>query len=329
MVLAKLRSGCEYCEVNHLNCRVEFPIIGNPGERMPKQHPDTPASVLGRHLRILDTFEAGTAFLSLTEIADRSGLPMTTVHRLVGELERERLLERLPDRSYQLGLRLWELAARTPRAMGLRELAAPMVQLVQSQVRQHTQLGVDGGNDVVYLDRLSQADAVVNATIVGGRISLGASAIGHVLLSGASRSDIAQLVKAGIPRYTTYTPQTVEHLVDLVGAARQNGYAVADGFVHPAARGMAAPVYGLDGDVLAGLGVVVPADEPVNMRIVDLLRHAAHGVSQQMRSAYIDPEHPNALPGAKFRVLVNSSRSSMQYFADHAVDNLRVETYNP
>src|SRR5699024_11916606 len=56
MVLAELRSGCEYCEANHLNCRVEFPIIGNPGERMPKQHPDTPASVLGRHLRLLDTF---------------------------------------------------------------------------------------------------------------------------------------------------------------------------------------------------------------------------------------------------------------------------------
>src|SRR5699024_4914328 len=128
-----------------------------------------------------------TAFLSLSEIAHRSGLPMTTVHRLVGELERERL----PDRSYQLGLRLWELAARTPRAMGLREIATPMVQLVQSQVRQHTQLGVDGGNDVVYLDRLSQANAVVNATIVGGRISLGASATGHVLLTDASRNDIA------------------------------------------------------------------------------------------------------------------------------------------
>src|SRR5699024_11995400 len=111
-------------------------------------------------------------------------------------------------------------------------------------------------------------------------------------------------------------------------AARQNGYAVADGFVHPAARGMAAPVYGLDGDVLAGLGVVVPADEPVNMRIVDLLRHAAHGVSQQMRSAYIDPEHPNALAGAKFRVLVNTSRRSMQYLPDNAVNNMQVENNN-
>src|SRR5699024_3166370 len=157
---------------------------------MPKQIEDAPITVLGRHLLILDAFEAGTAFLSLSEIAKRCGLPMTTVHRLVSELEQERILERVPDRSYQVGLRLWELAARTPRAMGLREIAAPMVQLVQNQVRHHTQLGVDGGHDVVYLDRASRADAVVNATIVGGRISLGASAIGHVLLSGKSQGFI-------------------------------------------------------------------------------------------------------------------------------------------
>lgn len=289
---------------------------------MPRQDPSTPVSILGRHLLILDTFEAGTAFLSLSEIAELSGLPMTTTHRLVGELEEERLLERLPDRSYQLGLRLWELAARTPRAMGLREIAAPMVQLVQNQVRQHTQLGVDGGNDVVYLDRLSGRDAVVNATIVGGRIGLGASAIGHVLLSAKSREFIAELVATGIQQYTSRTPQTVEQLLELAEKVRQNGYAVADGFVHLDARGMAAPIYGPGGEVLAGLGVVVPAREPVNMRIVDLLRSAAHGVSQQMRAAYIDPHHPHALPGAKFRALINSSRSSMEYFELHEGDEM-------
>lgn len=281
---------------------------------MPKQIEDAPITVLGRHLLILDAFEAGTAFLSLSEIARRCGLPMTTVHRLVSELEQERILERLPDRSYQLGLRLWELAARTPRAMGLREIAAPMVQLVQNQVRHHTQLGVDGGHDVVYLDRASRADAVVNATIVGGRISLGASAIGHVLLSGKSQGFIEDLVAAGIRSYTYRTPQTVDHLLELVEKVRANGYAVADGFVHLDARGMAAPIYGPQGEVLAGLGVVVPVDEPVDTRIVDLLRHAAHGVSQQLRAAYIDPDHPHALPGARFRMLINSSRSSMEYF---------------
>lgn len=284
---------------------------------MPKQTQGTPVSVLARHLEILDAFDAGTAFLSLSEIAQRSGLPMTTTHRLVGELQEQRLLERLPDRSYQLGLRLWELAARTPRAMGLREIAAPMVQLVQSQVRQHTQLGVGDGVDVVYLDRLSQPDAVVNATIVGGRISLAASAIGHVLLVGQPPAVVEDIVARGIHPYTERTPQTVDRLLEIVEAARKNGYAVADGFVHLDARGMAAPIYDSVGNIVAGLGVVVPADSSVNMRTVDLLRHAAHGVSQQMRAAYIEPQHPRALPGANFRALINSSRSSMEYFEDH------------
>ncbi|OAV62731.1 IclR family transcriptional regulator [Enteractinococcus helveticum] len=281
---------------------------------MPTQRDGTPVSVLARQLRILDTFDAGTVFLSLSEIAERSGLPMTTTHRLVAELVEERMLERLPDRSYQLGLRLWELAARTPRAMGLREIAAPMVQFVQGQVRQHTQLGVEGGYDVVYLDRASAPNAVVNATIVGGRISLGASAIGHVLLSDKPRAFLAKIVEAGIRRYTDKTPQTLDELVDVVDRVRELGYSVADGFIHPAARGMAAPIYGPDGRVLAGLGMVVPSGEPVNMRIVELLRSAARRVSQQMRAAYIDPDHPHALPGAKFRVLINSSKSSMEYF---------------
>ncbi|NYF18526.1 DNA-binding IclR family transcriptional regulator [Microbacterium sp. AK009] len=63
-------------------------------------------SVLHKHLRILETFDAWHPFLTLSEIADASGLPRSSAHRLVGELEREGLLERLPDRTYRLGVRL-------------------------------------------------------------------------------------------------------------------------------------------------------------------------------------------------------------------------------
>lgn len=271
-------------------------------------------SALGRHLRILDAFEVGTAFLSLSEIARRAELPVSTVHRLITELESEGLLERLPDRSYQLGLRLWELASRTPRALGLREIAAPMMRLVQDRIQQHTQLGVEGGFDVVYLDRLSRHDAVVNATVVGGRISLGASAIGHVLLLNKSTDFLQALVDDGIHRYTDRTPRTLPELQRVLEDVRHRGVAIADGFVHPLARGMAAPVFGPDGAAVAGLGVVVPSTEPVQPRDVELLKKAAAAITKQLRRAYVDPGHPHALPGARFRVLLNSSASSMQYF---------------
>ncbi|MGZ8804031.1 MAG: helix-turn-helix domain-containing protein, partial [Microbacterium sp.] len=99
-------------------------------------------SVLHKHLRVLGAFEAAVPFLTLSEIADRAALAASTAHRIVGELEREGLLERLPDRTYRLGVRLWELACRTPGALGLRELARPYLQAVHARVRQHAQLSV-------------------------------------------------------------------------------------------------------------------------------------------------------------------------------------------
>ena len=75
-------------------------------------------SVLHKHLRVLEAFDALRPFLTLTEIADAAAMPLSTTHRLVAELEREGLLERMPDRTYRLGVRLWEFASRTPGALG-------------------------------------------------------------------------------------------------------------------------------------------------------------------------------------------------------------------
>lgn len=276
----------------------------------------TNESLLSRHLRILDAFEVGSAFLSLSDIAERCDLPVSTTHRLLAELERERLVERLPDRTYQLGLRLWELAARTPGALGLREIAFPLMQAVQNSVRQHTQLGVRDGVDVVYLERLSSHDAVINATVIGGRINLAASAIGHVLLAGMPDEAIHSLVDLGVPRYTSLTPQSISTVEDVVQAARQQQYSVGIGLVHPDANGIAVPIHGPDGDVIAGLGVVVPNADHSVRPIVDVLRRSAAGIEKSLRGAYVAPSHPNALPGARYRPLINSSSSSMQYFAE-------------
>ena len=99
-------------------------------------------------------------------------MPLSTAHRLVAELEREGLLERMPDRTYRLGVRLWEFASRTPGALGLRELARPWLEAVHARVRQHTQLGVLAGHDVLFIERMSTRDAVLNATLIGGRTPL-------------------------------------------------------------------------------------------------------------------------------------------------------------
>ena len=270
-------------------------------------------SALHKHLRVLGVFEASVPFLTLSQIADRAGLAPSTAHRLVGELEREGLLERLPDRSYRLGVRLWELACRTPGALGLRELARPHLQAVHARVRQHTQLGVISDTDVLFLDRLSARDAVLNATLIGGRIPLHASSSGLVLLAHSGQAVVDAVLSAPLRRYTPHTIQTEAQLRAALRRVRADGWAVCDGHIHEESRGIAVPVYGAHQDVIAAIGVVVPNDDAPTLPHVELLTRAAREIGAAMRAAYLPTGHPSATPGGRFRPLVNSSLRSMEY----------------
>jgi DNA-binding IclR family transcriptional regulator len=267
-------------------------------------------SVLHRHLRILEAFDAWHPFLTLSEISDAAGLPRSSTHRLIGELEHEGLLERLPDRTYRLGVRLWEFASRTPGAVGLREIARPWLGAVHERVRQHTQLGVLRGHDVLFIERMSTPDAVVNATLIGGRIPLHASSSGLVLLAHADPALIAEVGSGELKSYTEHTIRTAAQLQAVLQRIRDDGYAVAEGYIHPESRGIAVPVTGPAGGVYAALGVVVPNDDTSPLPYVDLLRRAAAGVARDLATAY-RPDLDEHVHG--FRSLVTGSRRSLEY----------------
>jgi DNA-binding IclR family transcriptional regulator len=270
-------------------------------------------SVLSKHLRILGAFEASVPFLSLSEIAVHAGLPPSSTHRLVAELESEGLLERLPDRTYRLGVKLWELACRTPGALGLRELARPYLQAVHARIRQHVQLGVLAGTEVVFLERLSARDAVLNATLIGGRIPLHASSSGLVLLAHAGQDLVDRELATSLHRYTAHTITSERELVATLRRVRADGWAVCDGHIHEESRGIAVPVYGAHHDVIAAIGVVVANDDASTLPHIELLTQASRDISAAMRAAYLPTGHPAATPGGRFRPLVASSVRSMEY----------------
>lgn len=276
-------------------------------------------SVLSKHLRVLGTFEAAVPFLTLTEISDRAGLAPSTAHRIVAELEHEGLLERLPDRTYRLGIRLWELACRTPGALGLRELARPYLQAVHARVRQHVQLAVLSGTEVLFLDRLSVRDAVVNATLIGGRIPVHASSSGLVMLAHAGPAVLEEVLSKPMHRFTPHSITTERELRAMLRRVRADGWAVTDGHIHEESRGIAVPVYGAHNDVIAAIGLVVPNDDVPVLGHIELLSHAAREISVALRAAYLPTGHPSATPGGRFRPLVNSSLKSMEYLESISV----------
>jgi DNA-binding IclR family transcriptional regulator len=271
-------------------------------------------SAISRVVMVLDTFSFEAPFLSLSEIADRAGIPMSSAHRIVSELVEHGLLERMPDRSYRVGNRLWEMGSRTPGALGLREIALPYLHAIQSRVRQHTQLLVRSGLDILVIERLSSRDAVVNASIVGGRTPMQLSSSGVVFLANAEEDLVPAILERGLAPITPFSLRTEDELRDAVARAQKDGFAVSTGWIFEESRGIAVPVRGSQEVIVGTVSVVVPNDGTPVDDLVRLLRLAAEGISEALLRSYLPPEHPHARAGGVYRQLVASSDRSMAYF---------------
>lgn len=276
-------------------------------------HRSSGESALHRHLRLLEVFDARHPFLTLKELASASGLPMSTTHRLIGELVREGLLEKMPDRSFRLGLRLWEFASRTPGALGLREAARPWLATVQDRVRQHTQLGVPSGHDVVFIERMSARDAVVNATLIGGRMPLYATSSGLVILAYSHLSLLEEVIADGISTMTPYGIATAEELRKRVRRVRAEGVAITDGFIHPDSRGIAVPILSRGNTIVASMSVVVPNDGSDAHPFIEILRWAAVRTGRALEAAHlaVSDQVPTNHRAALY---AGVSKKSLEYF---------------
>jgi DNA-binding IclR family transcriptional regulator len=237
-------------------------------------------TVTSRVLSVLDVFTDQRRSLTLSEISRRSGIPLATTHRLVGELVSWGALERDDSGRYQIGLHLWEVGALAPRGLGLRQAAMPYLEDLYEATHQHVQLAVLDGLEVVYVERLSARDAVGVRSRVGGRWPAHTTGVGLVLLAFADEALQRRYLTQPLVRFTPKTIADQRLLRGTLADVRRRGYAISDGQVTLDALSVAAPVRDREGTVVAALSVVVPASYPQPLGLVPAVVAAARGISR-------------------------------------------------
>lgn len=231
-------------------------------------------SVTERVVRVLETFTSERTVQTAAEIGRRAGLPSSTAHRIVDELVETGLLDRDEDHRVSLGMRLWELALRGSRALRLRQAALPHMEHVQARIREHTQLAVLEQDSALFLERLSDPDAVSNITRIAGRLPLHASSSGLVLLAYADGELRERVLTGRLAPVSADTVTDAAALRRIIAGIRRTGHVVAPGTIETLATGVAVPVRDAAGDVIAALSVVLPRETQPDVAIAELLRAA-------------------------------------------------------
>ena len=244
----------------------------------------TGESVLSRAVRIFEAFSPVDTVLKVSEISRRSGLHLATTSRLIAELVDHGLLERGPDREVRMGRRMWELGLRASPTLSLRDAAMPYLEDLHAVVGHHVQLGVLDGDDVLFVERLSARDAVVNFSRIAGRLPVHISSSGLVLLAHGSDDLQERVLGNPLERYTDRTITSHAALRATLAQVRRQGFALLPGHVHPDAAGVAVPVRNGLQEVVAALSVIVPNDGRA-MAQVPALMAAARGITRALCQA--------------------------------------------
>lgn len=238
-------------------------------------------SVTSKVLALLDAFTPSTPELTLSELARRADISLPTAHRRAAELVEWGALERGPNGSFHIGLRLWEVASLAPRGLALREAAMPFLEDLYEVSRENVQLAVREGLELVFVERIAGRHAVPVLTRVGGRFALHATGVGLVLLANAPAEVQEAVLTAPLHAYTKKTITDPVRLRETLDAVRRNGYAVSDGQVTLDALSVAAPIMGRDG-VVAAVSLVVRTETAQPTALAPLVMAAGRGIARAL-----------------------------------------------
>ncbi|MGY2003460.1 IclR family transcriptional regulator [Blastococcus sp. SYSU DS1024] len=241
-------------------------------------------SVTSRALAILDAFDSSAPRLLLSEIAERSGTPLTTAHRLLGELTAWGALHRRSDGRYEIGRKIWDLGLLAPVQMELRQVAAPLLHDLHTTIRDTVHLAVRDGLRALYVERISGRESVPIVSQVGSRLPLHATGVGKVLLASAP-PDVVEQALGSLSRETRHTVVDPGRLRRELAEVRRRRYARTSEEMSPGAASLAVPVQ-VDRPsgpvVVAALGIVVPPHRRDLPRLVPVLEVAARGIGREL-----------------------------------------------
>ncbi|MER6583297.1 IclR family transcriptional regulator [Nonomuraea sp. NPDC001023] len=247
------------------------------GARRPGQ------TVTSKVLAILGAFDAAHPQLTLTDLARRSGVPLSTAHRLVAELEEWQALSRSPDGRLRVGLRLWELGQLAPGSLQGR--AHPWLQELFATTGENVHLAVRDGLEVLYVDKVYGRRAVPIVSRTGGRLPMHPTGVGKALLAHEPEWFVQAYLARALERPTPHTVTEPGRLARELAAVRAQGYALTHEEMTLGSCSAAAPVV-VDGRAVAAVGIVLASRRARELpRLVDPLLETAARIAAACRSS--------------------------------------------
>jgi DNA-binding IclR family transcriptional regulator len=256
------------------------------GAEAETRRPRQSVQSVDRTLDLIEALAAAQGEISITHLAARTQLHVSTVHRLLSTLLRRGYVRQNRETArYYLGAKLALIAEGVPRYTDLRQVAHPILQQLTDAANETSNLVVLEDTAAVYIDQVQCKQVVRLFTSIGNRVPLHCTGAGKVLLAFQPQPQR----DATIDRldFHTYTPKTIvsrSGLIAALEAIRRSGYALDEEEYDANVRCVAVPVADSAGNVIAAISISAPSmrlDRSRSIELLPRLRRAAAEIAAQ------------------------------------------------
>jgi IclR family pca regulon transcriptional regulator len=212
---------------------------------------------LARGLTVITAFGEGRAELTLTAVAQATGLARATARRALITLEHLGYVT-THDRVFRLTPRVLGLGFPPLSRISLPEIAAPHMTGLSQRLRDSVSLAVLTGTEIQYTGRVSTRSIMSVDVAVGTRLPAYATSLGRVILADLPEDRATELVTdsapGDVPRRAVPDPERFRAELERV---RKDGYALVEGELEQGLRSIAVPVRDRAGRAVAAVNVAM------------------------------------------------------------------------
>jgi IclR family transcriptional regulator, KDG regulon repressor len=257
-------------------------------------------TALQRGLRLLQLFSQSERGLTAKQVTKLSGLPFSTVHRFLVNLESAGYLNCSGEGVYYLGVACFAVGQSALGQLDIRRLSSPYLQELNQQTRETIHLTVRHGLSAVYVEKLDSPEQLRIHSRIGASVPLYCSAVGKVMLAFMPQEEREKVLRQ--LELKRFTPNTVGNLQELrteLYRVGKNGYAcdLEEHELH--IRCIAAPIWDHTGGLHASLSITAPMVRmPVSRlrQLAPLIQQAGLRISRELGYQLAKMPYGSSLP---------------------------------
>lgn len=242
---------------------------------------------IDRALTVLELLAQSRGGFSVSEISRKLTLPKSSVHLLIGTLEKRGYLQRnAVNGKYCFGLKLVSLSRTALENLDLREGAKPFLQGLMRKTGLTVHMAVLERNEAVIIEKVECPGLLRLATWIGRRLDVNCSGVGKALIAFLSDEEFEQQFKAkALAKHNENTTVSISKLKRELERVRTVGYALDDEEDEIGFRCIGAPVFNFTKKVVAAISVAgttlqIPNDNVQHIAMI--VKHAAAQISSQL-----------------------------------------------